>query len=66
MKKADFDNKLTSFNKRITSNKKKHLQVPKKLNSLISKDYSFFLGRIYFASNDGSQNKFRIRKRQRH
>ena len=40
--KTDFDNKLTSFNKRITSNKTKH----------------FFLGRIYFISNDESQNTF--------
>ena len=30
----------------------------KKLNSLITKDYNFFLGRIYFISNDGSQNIF--------
>ena len=56
--KSDFDNKLTSFNKRITSHKTKHLQVQKKLNSLITKDYSFFLSRIYFTSNDGSQNTF--------
>ena len=35
--KTDFDNKLTSFNKRITSNKAKHLSS--KLNSLITKDY---------------------------
>ena len=38
--KIDFDNKLTSFNRRITSNKTKHLEVQKKINSLI--------GRIYF------------------
>ena len=31
----------------ITSNKTKHLEVQKKLNSLITKDYSFFLGRSY-------------------
>ena len=31
----------------ITSNKTKHLEVQKKLNSLITKDYNFFLGRIY-------------------
>ena len=54
--KADFDNKQTSFNKRITSNKTKHLEVQKKLNSLITKDYNFFLGRAYFTRNDGSQN----------
>ena len=54
--KTDFDNKLTSFNKRITSNKTKHLEVQKKLNKLITKGYDFFLGRIYFTSNDESQN----------
>ena len=41
--KTDFDNKLTSFNRRITSNKTKHL-VQKKLNSLMTNDYKFFLG----------------------
>ena len=56
--KTDFDNKLTSLNKRITSNKTKHLEVQKKLKSLITKDHNFFLGRIYFTSNDGSQNTF--------
>ena len=40
--KTDFDNKLTSFNKRITSNKTKQLEVQNKLNSLITKDYNFF------------------------
>ena len=58
VKEIDFDNKLTSFNKLITLNRTKHLEVQKKLNSLITKDYNFFLGRIYFTSNDGSQNTF--------
>ena len=58
MNKTGFDDKLISFNKRIDSNKTKHLEVQKKLNILITKDNSFFLGRIYFASNDGSQNAF--------
>ena len=58
MTKTDFDNKLTSFNTRITSNKAKHLEVQKKLDSLITKDYSFFSGWIYFTSNYGSQNMF--------
>ena len=58
MNKTDFDDKLTSFNKRISSNKTKHLEVQKKLNILITKDNTFFLGRIYFTSNDGSQNAF--------
>ena len=51
--KTDFDNKLTRFNKRTTSNRRKHLEVQTKLNSLITKDCNFFLGRIYFTSNDG-------------
>ena len=50
MNKTDFDNKLTSFNKRITSNKTKHLEVQKKQNSLITKD--IFLAKIYSTSND--------------
>ena len=56
--KTEFVNKLTSFNKRITSNKTKHLEVEKKLESLITKNYNFLLGRIYFISNDGFQNMF--------
>ena len=56
--KTNFDNKLTDFKKRVTSNKAKHLEIQKKLNSLIIKNYNFFLGIIYFASTDGSQNTF--------
>ena len=56
--KADFDNNLTSFNKRITSNKTKYLGVQKKLGSLITKSYNFCLGRIYFVSNNRSHNTF--------
>ena len=55
--KTNFDNKETSFNGRITSNKTKHLEFQKKLDSLII-DYNFFLGRIYFTNNDRSQNTF--------
>ena len=49
--KTDFDNKVTSFNKEITSNKTKHLEVQKELVK-ITKDYHFLLGRIYSISND--------------
>ena len=56
MTKTDFDKKLTSFNRKITSNKTKYLEVQRKLNSLVTSDYSFFLGRMYFTINDGSQN----------
>ena len=38
--KTDFDNKLTSFNRRITSNKTKYLEVPKKINSVKTEDYN--------------------------
>ena len=58
MTKTGFDNKLTSFNKRITSNKTKDLEVKKKLENLMTKVYNFFLERICFTSNDGSQNRF--------
>ena len=58
MNKTDFDDKLTSFNRKFTSNKIKYLEVQKKLDSLITKDYSFLLGRIYCTSNDGFQNMF--------
>ena len=60
---TDFDNKLINFNSyfnnfKVTSNNTKYLEYPKKLNSLTTKDYNFFLGKIYFASNDGLQNMF--------
>ena len=47
--KTDFDKKLTSLNRKITSNKTKYLEVQRKLNSLITNYYNFFLGRIYFS-----------------
>ena len=56
--KTDFDEQLTSFNRKITSNKAKYLEVQKKVNSLIRNDYNFFLGRIYFTSDKESQNTF--------
>ena len=36
----------------------KIFRISKKPNSLITKDYNFFLGRTYFLSDDGSQNMF--------
>ena len=47
LNKTDFDNKLTSLNKRITLNKIKHFEYQKKLNSLVTKDCNFFLDRTY-------------------
>ena len=56
--KTDFDNKLISFNRKFTSNKRKYLEVLIKLNNLTTKYYNFLLGRMYFTSNDGSQIMF--------
>ena len=56
MNKTDFDNKLIRINREITSNKTKHLEVQKKVNSWLTKDYNFFLGRTYFKNNDRCQN----------
>ena len=58
MTKTYFDHKLNSFNRKLTSTKTKYLEVQKNLKSLITKNYNFFLDRIYFTSNDGSQNTF--------
>ena len=58
MSKTDFDNKVISFNKTITSNETKYLEVQKKLNSLTTKYHNFFLDRMYFTTNDESQNMF--------
>ena len=44
LKQADVDHKLTGFNRLITLNKTKHLEVQKKLNSIITNNYNFFLG----------------------
>ena len=56
--KTDFDIKLISFNRKITSNKAKYLEVLEKVDSLITKDHNFFLGEIYFTSDERSQNTF--------
>ena len=56
--KNDFDNKLISFNKKITSNKTKYFVIQKILNSLTTNNYNFFLGRMDFTNNDGQQNMF--------
>ena len=63
-KKRELGNKLLSFDKRINSNKTKHVLVENKLNELkkfifLSRKYwIFYLDRICFTSNDGSQNTF--------
>ena len=56
MSKTNFDNKLTGFNRKITSNKTRYLEVQKNLKSLILNYYNFLLGTIQLTSNDRSQN----------
>ena len=56
--KNDFDNKLMTFNKNITSNKTKYLEIQKKLNSLTTRESKFLLWRMYFICDYDSQNLF--------
>ena len=61
--KSDIDKKLININKKITSNKTKHIEADKKLTDLTKnvaqiseKRYEFLLGRMYFTGDDGYQN----------
>ena len=54
MSETDFYNKLISFNKKVSSNKTKYLEVKKKLNSVTTKDCNFLLGKVYITIDDGS------------
>ena len=65
VKKTDFDDKLKNLSKKVTSNKTTHVlaeneldELSEKVNLLSTKDYSFFVGRLYFTSDDGSQKFF--------
>ena len=53
--KTDFDDKLSNLNRRITSNKTKHVHVENELKKLKISDSSYFIGKNYF-EEDGSQN----------
>ena len=46
--KTDFDAKLSSFNRKITKNKSKHLLVENELNKLKTFDSSYFRGDYIF------------------
>ena len=52
---AAFDAKLSSRNRKITSNKTKHLLVENELKKLKSFDSSYFIGKYHF-EEDGTQN----------
>ena len=50
--KTDFDAKLLSLNRKIISNKSKHLIVENELKKLKTFDSSYFRGKNYFENND--------------
>ena len=53
--KTDFDAKLSSLNRKTTSNKSKHLLVENELQKLKTFDSSNFIGKSHF-EEDGTRN----------
>ena len=53
--KTNFDSKLLSHHRKITSNKTKHVQVENKLNKLKIFYLSYFIGKSHF-EEDSTQN----------
>ena len=53
--KTDFDVKLSSLNRKITQNKKKHLVVENELKKLKTFNSRYFIGKSHFEEN-GAQN----------
>ena len=53
--KTDFDVKLSNLNRKITSNKTKHVLVENELEKLKAFDLSYFIGKSHF-EEDGAQN----------
>ena len=56
MTKTDFDDKLSSLNRKITANKKMHLLVENEFKKLKTFDSSYFRGKSRFVDNDGTEN----------
>ena len=59
IKEKSFDAKLSSLNRKITSNKSKHLLVENELKKLKAFDLDYVLGKITFGE-DGTQKLFSI------
>ena len=55
MTKTEFDAKLSGLNRKITSNKTKHVLVENELKKLKTFDSSSFIGKSHF-EEDGVQN----------
>ena len=53
--KKEFDSRLSSLNRTITSNETKHLLVENELKTKKAFDSSYFKGKIHF-EEDGAQN----------
>ena len=53
--KTEFDSKLSNLNRKITSNKTKHLLVENELKTLKTFDLSYFIVKSHF-DEDGTQN----------
>ena len=53
--KTDFDAKLSSLKRKVTSNNSKYLLVENELKKLKIFDSSYFIGKSYF-EEDGTQN----------
>ena len=52
MTKTDFDAKLSSLNRKITTNKSKYLLVENELKKLKAFDSSYFIGKSHFEEDD--------------
>ena len=53
--KTDFDDKLSNLNRKITSNKTKHVLVENEFKKLKTFELCYFIGKNYF-KEDGAQN----------
>ena len=63
--KTDFDDKLLNLNRKINSNKTKHLIVENKLKKLETFNSIYFLGKSHF-EDDGTQNCLVLKPMQRY
>ena len=52
MTKTDFDARLSSLNRKVTSNKTKHVLVENELKKLKALDLSYFIGKSHFKEDD--------------
>ena len=50
--KTDFDDKLSNLNRKITSNKTKHVLVENEFKKLKTFDSGYFIGKNYFEEDD--------------